>query len=544
MGLSIALSPLSGQLYKRLTLILALAALSIAWLALFGYASLTNPFYAVPNNPETGISPLTAFGVVALAFGVIGLRYNEGFLSLLTASSSGGQVVRIFLPVAIIAPLLLGWITSYGGVTESLSQLVLFAISWGGTSLLFMSLIIWQGFSLHYRAIEREKAAAEKNHLFEQVQKAEEKFRTILETAPDAMVIVDQNGRIVLVNVQTETIFGYEREALINQPVEILIPYQLRDHHVQYRRLFSSAPRVRPMGADIDLLGLRCDGIEFPVEVSLSPLETAEGHLITATIRDITEKKKIADQLQRNNIKLTEQAEALERSNMELQQFAYAASHDLQAPLRNISGFMKLLQQNYRGKLDKQTDERIDRAIGSTRQLETVIQDILAYSRVDARPRPFEIVSLSEIFDELVTMLAETIQDAHARVTRDNLPTVMGDRSQLTQVLQNLISNGLKYQNSLPPKIHVSAKKNKDTWLIAVQDNGIGIAPEDHPRIFEIFERLHTPQEHPGSGIGLAICRRVIQRHNGKIWVESELNRGSTFYFTLPQISQMNDNKV
>ncbi|MCB0212646.1 MAG: PAS domain S-box protein [Anaerolineae bacterium] len=539
-GLSIALSPLPGKRYKRLTLILALAALSIAWLALFGYASVTNPFYAVPSNPETGISPLTAFGVVALAFGVIGLRYNEGFLSLLTASTSGGQVVRMFLPIAIIAPLLLGWVTSYSGVTDNLSQLVLFAVSWGGTSLIFMSLIIWQGFSLHHRALEKEKAAAEKSLLFEQLQQAEEKFRTIIESAPDGMVIVNEHGRIVLVNAQTEALFGYERKALIDQPIEILIPHAFRDRHIQYRRLFSTAPRVRPMGANLVLFALRSDDTEFPVEVSLSPLETTEGRLITATVRNITEKKQVADQLQQNNIQLTEQAEALERNNMELQQFAYVASHDLQAPLRNITGFMQLLQRNYRDKLDNQADEWINRASGSTQQLEKVVQDILAYSRVDARPRPFEPILLAEIFDELVTMLSPTIQDSRARVTRGTLPTVMGDRAQITQVLQNLIGNGLKYQRDISPKIHISAREEHDRWVIAVQDNGIGIESKDYLRIFEIFERLHGPQEYPGSGIGLAICRRIIQRHRGKIWVESEPGRGSTFYFTLPQISQTN----
>ncbi|MCB0163505.1 MAG: PAS domain S-box protein [Anaerolineae bacterium] len=537
-GLSIAASPLPSQFHKRLTMILGLTGLSIAWLALFGYASLTNPFYAVPGNPETGMSPLTALGIVALVVGVIGLRPNEGFMHLLTNSSSGGQLVRLLLPVAMVAPLIFGWIIYSGGAANVLGPAVLFSLSWGGISLLFMALVIWQSFSLHYHDIEREKAAEENRRLFHQIQEAEAKFRTILEAAPDAIVIINENGRIVLVNAQTELLFGYKRAELLNQPVEQLMPHHFQDAHFHHRRQYLSNPQVRPMGNGLELFGLRHDGGEFPVEVSLSPLETAEGRLITAIIRDVTEKNQAANQIKRYNIQLKHQAEALEQSNLELQQFAYVAAHDLQAPLRTINGFMQLLQHHYQGRFDERADDWINRAVNSTKQLEMVIYDILAYSRVDAQTRPFEPTSLNEIFDELTTMLTTTIREARARVTRDNLPTVIGDRPQLTQVLQNLIGNGLKYHSDLPAHIHISAKKEDEHWLIAVRDNGIGIERQHHQRIFEIFRRLHSQQEYPGSGIGLAVCRRVAQRHGGKIWVESELGRGSTFYFTLAEIPQ------
>lgn len=227
--------------------------------------------------------------------------------------------------------------------------------------------------------------------------------------------------------------------------------------------------------------------------------------------------------------------EAVEASNIELQQFAYIASHDLLAPLRAISGFAQLLQRGYRGRLDDEADDFINRIVAGARQMQTLIEDLLSYSRVEARSRPFEKIELSDVFGQVLEQLEASITDAGAEVTADELPAVAGDRSQLSQLLQNLIGNGIKYHGEQPPHVHVSAARTDDTWTISIRDNGIGIDPRHHQRIFEIFRRLHTEQAYPGTGIGLAVCRRVLQRHGGEIWVESEPGRGSTFHFTLPQ---------
>jgi signal transduction histidine kinase len=244
----------------------------------------------------------------------------------------------------------------------------------------------------------------------------------------------------------------------------------------------------------------------------------------------------VADQEARVRQAMAELAhlnEALEQSNVELQQFASVASHDLQAPLRSIAGFARFLRRDYKGQLDERADDYLERVADGTKRMQQLIDDLLAYSRVELRAAPFQPVSLNEVFDDALTLLKASIEDPGAEVTRDELPTVSGDRAQLSQLVQNLIGNGVKYHGYDPPQVHASAKPNGSNWTIAVRDNGIGVAPEHHEKIFEIFHRLQTQQAYPGTGIGLAICRRIVKRHGGTIWLESQPGKGSAFYFTL-----------
>jgi light-regulated signal transduction histidine kinase (bacteriophytochrome) len=232
---------------------------------------------------------------------------------------------------------------------------------------------------------------------------------------------------------------------------------------------------------------------------------------------------------------LAQSNQAVKGSNEELQQFAYIASHDLQTPLRNISGFVQLLQANYAEALDEQANDWIRRTVQSADQMHTLIRDVLAYSRVDSQALPFQPTPFREVFSDAVALLETSTRDAGGQITCDELPTVVGNRPLLVQLLQNLIGNGLKYHGQEPPHIHVSAKRGGNEWVFSVRDNGIGIAPKHHERIFEIFRRLHNQQEYPGTGIGLAVCRRVVHRHGGRIWVESEAGHGSVFHFAIPE---------
>jgi light-regulated signal transduction histidine kinase (bacteriophytochrome) len=239
------------------------------------------------------------------------------------------------------------------------------------------------------------------------------------------------------------------------------------------------------------------------------------------------------EKVQKRTAELANSNEALEQSNVELQQFAYVASHDLQSPLRGIAGFAQCLQSEYGGRLDDNADSYIERIVDGSKRMQHLIRDLLAYSRVESRAAPFKPTSLNDVFDSALELLHASIEDADGEVTRDELPTVPGDGSQLSQLLQNLIGNGIKYHGEQQPRLHVWAQQNGNDWTIAVRDNGIGIAPEHHEKIFEIFRRLHTQQAYPGTGIGLAVCRRIVSRHGGRIWLESEEGKGSTFYFSI-----------
>jgi len=384
-------------------------------------------------------------------------------------------------------------------------------------------------------------------------KRLEERFRATVESAPTAMVMIDAAGSIVLVNAETEKLFGYPRQELLGRNVETLLPERFRFGHPQLRTEFFASPEARRMGAGRDLFGLRKDGSEFPVEIGLNPIQTDEGVFVLSAIVDITERKRLAAALRAANEQLEERVEertaqlahrtqeleraieALERSNLELQHFAYVASHDLQSPLRSISGFVQLLRAEYAGRLDEQADDWIRRTVQSIQQMQTLIRDLLEYSRVDARSRPFQPVPFREVVADAVGLLQASINDSGAHVTSDPLPQVVGDRAQLVQLMENLIGNALKYHGDQSPLIHVSAERRENDWVFSVRDNGLGIDPKYHEQIFEIFQRLHDQQAYPGTGIGLAICRRVVHRHGGRIWLESELGRGSTFYFTLPE---------
>ena len=253
-------------------------------------------------------------------------------------------------------------------------------------------------------------------------------------------------------------------------------------------------------------------------------------------IKERTSELVVANEQLINEIAEREQVESeLQRSNAELQQFAYVASHDLQEPLRMISSYVQLLQRRYRDRIDEDADEFITYAVDGAKRMQGLIQGLLQYSRVGTHGKPFETIDCETILDRALANLQILLTESGAQVTHDPLPTLSADSTQLVQLFQNLIDNACKFRDNTTPQIHVTARLETGQWLFSVSDNGIGIDPEYAERIFIIFQRLHGREEFPGTGIGLAICKKIVERHGGRIWVEFGNRKGTTFCFTIPE---------
>jgi PAS domain S-box-containing protein len=360
-----------------------------------------------------------------------------------------------------------------------------------------------------------------------QLARMEGRYRGLLEAAPDAMVVVNSNGQIVLLNLQTEKQFGYRRDELLWQKVTTIVPNGFAERLVADGLRSAEEALAQKIGTGIELTGRRKNGSVFPIEIMLSPLGSPDGVLVTAAIRDITARVAAeADLLQK--------VEELNRSNEELAQFAYIASHDLQEPLRMVASYTQLLSRQYKGRLDADADEFIAYAVDGASRMQRLIQDLLLYSRVGTKGRDLLDTASETTLKHALLNLRGAIEESGALVTHDPLPTVRADELQLTQLFQNLIGNAIKYQNPGIPRVHVSAHRDGgEKWMFSVQDNGLGIDSKYFERIFGMFQRLHKREEFDGTGIGLAICKKIVERHGGAISVESQVGRGSTFTFEL-----------
>jgi len=357
----------------------------------------------------------------------------------------------------------------------------------------------------------------------------EGRYRGLLEAAPDAMVVVNQIGEIVLLNLQAEKQFGYSRNELLGQKVRNIIPEGFAERLVADGRRTAAEALAQQIGTGLELIGRRKDRSEFPIELMLSPLGGAEGILVTAAIRNISARK-IADAT------LLKKIDELKRSNEDLAQFANIASHDLQEPLRMVASYTQLLSKRYKGKLDADADMYIKFAVDGAIRLQRLIQDLLTFSRVDTQGVTLRDTSSEDALQQALVDLSGAIEAHGAQITHDPLPIVQADGVQLVQLFQNLVGNAIKYQNGRVPKVHISAtSNNKHRWIFSVRDNGIGIDRKYYKKIFGMFQRLHKREEFTGTGIGLAICKKIVDRHGGKITIESKPGVGSTFSFSLAE---------
>jgi PAS domain S-box-containing protein len=365
----------------------------------------------------------------------------------------------------------------------------------------------------------------ERKQVEQALRESEDLYRDLVECSQYLICTHDLRGQILSVNQEGARLLGYDKTDLVGKNIRDLIAPKFRDEFASYvdtiqkYRVAKGLMKIRTAAGEYRIWEyhntLRTEGVASPV--------------VRAIAHDITERKAVERALR-------EKTEDLARSNEDLEQFAYVASHDLQEPLRTVTSYVQLLAKRYKGKLDADADEFIGFAVDGAVRMWNLVNDLLTYSRVGMRNNGFEPTDSEAAFTQSVNDLKVAIDENGALVTHDPLPRVMADHLQLGQLFRNLIGNAVKFRGSEPPRIHISASRTGNGWTFSVRDNGIGIAPEYAERIFVIFQRLHHREEYVGTGIGLAVCKKIVERHGGRIWVKSEVGKGATFYFILPAV--------
>jgi len=630
-------------------------AIGAAMGAIFGHLALL----LQPGTSGLTMALPTAMTLFVLACGLVCSRTTWAIGGLLTSPSAGARLLRRVTPAAVVGLGILGWFIRKPLLTEAHYTWVeasLLAILCGA---LLAGFTTWIAFIVDRSEVlsaELERRVTERTAA---LRESEARLAGIIHSAMDAILSVDEEQRIVMFNAAAEKMFGCSEQDPMGQSIERLIPQRFRVAHQAHIRNFSETGVTnRAMRATDILSALRCSGEEFPIEASISQIETGSKKLFTVIVRDITERKQAEDALRKSEERfralvtassdvvyrmspdwsemrqlggknfladteapnrnwlqeyihpddqarvtaaineairtkstfelehhvlrvdgslgwtlsraiplqdengeivewfgaasdvterkraeaalseqaeeLSRKAEELSRSNADLEQFAYVASHDLQEPLRMVTAYTQLLGERYRGKMDANADKFIGYASEGAQRMQVLIQDLLAFSRVGRSEVASASVDCNAMMQDVLQTLSSGIEESGAVVTWKTLPTVWADRTQIAQVFQNLVGNAIKFRGQDRPVISVWAEREDMHWLFSVSDNGIGIAPENAEQIFVVFQRLHARAEYPGNGIGLAICKKIVERCGGRIWVESQPGSGSTFKFTMP----------
>ncbi len=394
------------------------------------------------------------------------------------------------------------------------------------------------GFLLDYRAIflQRQKEQEIMAELNQSLLESEQRMKTINDLLPVGLLLVNADGCIVRANQYAHKLFGYLNDQLPGLNVDTLVPIETRLHHKALREKYQQKPRNRQMASEVDfLMGVCRDGTHVPLEIGLGPIVLEGKHHTLVSLLDISERKNFVDDLKQKNEKMDKAIFNLTQSNEQLERFAFVCSHDLQEPVRMVQSFGELLEKRLTGKLDEKDKEYLHYMTDGAQRAREMISDILQFCRLEQSVDRRELVNLSEVCEKLNKTLEKKLEEKNALFLWDDpLPTFTAVPSQIFQLLLNLVSNGIKFNNNQTPTVSLRTEKEGDYWRIQIQDNGIGINPKYQQQIFDIFERLHAKNEFPGTGIGLAICKKIAKQHNAEISVQSEEECGSTFILRWP----------
>ncbi|OHB58183.1 MAG: hypothetical protein A2Y12_07390 [Planctomycetes bacterium GWF2_42_9] len=353
------------------------------------------------------------------------------------------------------------------------------------------------------------------------------KYTDLFDFAPVGYFVVNKKGIIEEVNLTGCSMLGVERRSLIKNPFSnYVVESDHKNLYSFYQKIYAGDER-----AECELKLKKKDNSFIYVQIVGEPVRDENNNIVQSrtAVLDITQRIN-------SEHKSDDLAKEVKRSNIDLEQFASVVSHDIREPLRAITGFMELLQRKYKDKLDAQANEYIEFAITGSKSMKNMILGITQYSQIQSNKNIFSNVDVNKALKEVLLNLQVIIAETSAIITVDKMPTIKADASQFSQLFQNLIQNALKFKSDQIPKIHIGCRKQESSWLFSVSDNGMGIAPENHERIFTIFHRLHSKDQYEGSGLGLAVCKKIVERHGGRIWVESEIGKGTTFYFTIPNL--------
>jgi len=359
------------------------------------------------------------------------------------------------------------------------------------------------------------------------------RLASMVESSHDAIIGQTLQGQVMSWNKGAEVIFGYSEQESIGQFMTFLFPPDLLSEEDEILNKLQQKQTI----SNFETIRRRKDGEDIYVSLTISPVIDRWGNLVGGSkiVRDISQQKKMENMLAIQNLTMVQYTDALKQSNEDLSQFAYIASHDLQEPLRTIHGFTQLLADRYKNQLDEQAKEYIHFVTDGTARLQILIQDLLKYSRIQSQKVKSHPVNTQQVMTTILRQLQTVIEEQQARITYTALPTIATDEELFQRLLQNLVTNALKFHGSDSPHIHISSQEDANEWVFMVKDNGLGIESDYFERIFLPFKRLHTREEYQGTGIGLAICKKIVERQGGRIWVESEVGKGSTFLFSIPK---------